>query len=105
MLYFDNNQISNIPDEYFQGFKTLQYLRLSHNKLTDSGIPGNVFNITSLVELDLSFNQLKSIPTVSENLENFYLQVNKINSELNLHIFISVYHYLDTNGWCKYLEV
>ncbi|XP_066835154.1 keratocan [Anser cygnoides] len=79
MLYFDNNQISNIPDEYFQGFKTLQYLRLSHNKLTDSGIPGNVFNITSLVELDLSFNQLKSIPTVSENLENFYLQVNKIN--------------------------
>ncbi|NXN67177.1 LUM protein, partial [Himantopus himantopus] len=79
MLYFDNNQISNIPDEYFQGFKALQYLRLSHNKLTDSGIPGNVFNITSLVELDLSFNQLKSIPTVSENLENFYLQVNKIN--------------------------
>ncbi|PKU46733.1 keratocan [Limosa lapponica baueri] len=79
MLYFDNNQISNVPDEYFQGFKALQYLRLSHNKLTDSGIPGNVFNITSLVELDLSFNQLKSIPTVSENLENFYLQVNKIN--------------------------
>ncbi|XP_063252420.1 lumican [Prinia subflava] len=79
MLYFDNNQISNIPDEYFQGFKALQYLRLSHNKLTDSGIPGNVFNITSLVELDLSFNQLKSIPIVSENLENFYLQVNKIN--------------------------
>uniref|UniRef100_A0A7M4FS81 Lumican n=1 Tax=Crocodylus porosus TaxID=8502 RepID=A0A7M4FS81_CROPO len=79
MLYFDNNKISNIPDEFFQGFKVLQYLRLSHNKLEDSGIPGNVFNISSLVELDLSFNQLKSIPTVSENLENFYLQVNKIN--------------------------
>uniref|UniRef100_A0A8C8SH28 Lumican n=1 Tax=Pelusios castaneus TaxID=367368 RepID=A0A8C8SH28_9SAUR len=79
MLYFDNNQISNIPDEYFQGFKVLQFLHLSHNRLTDAGIPGNVFNISSLVELDLSFNKLKSIPTVSENLENFYLQVNQIN--------------------------
>ncbi|XP_007059262.1 lumican [Chelonia mydas] len=79
MLYFNNNQITNIPDEYFQGFKVLQYLHLSHNRLTDGGIPGNVFNISSLVELDLSFNMLKSIPTVSENLENFYLQVNQIN--------------------------
>ncbi|CAI5785710.1 lumican [Podarcis muralis] len=79
MLYFDNNQISNIPDQYFQGFKDLQYLRLSHNKLTDSGIPGNAFNISTLVELDLSYNQLKSIPTVNEHLENYYLQVNQIN--------------------------
>ncbi|XP_074840092.1 lumican [Carettochelys insculpta] len=79
MLYFDNNLITNIPDEYFQGLKSLQYLRLSHNRLTDAGIPGNVFNISSLVELDLSFNMLKSIPTVNENLENFYLQVNQIN--------------------------
>ncbi|XP_061495568.1 lumican [Rhineura floridana] len=79
MLYFDNNQITNIPGAYFQGFKALQYLRLSHNKLTDSGIPGNVFNISTLVELDLSYNQLKSIPTVNEHLENYYLQVNQIN--------------------------
>ncbi|XP_053111935.1 lumican [Hemicordylus capensis] len=79
MLYFDNNQITNVPDEYFQGFKALQYLRLSHNKLTDSGIPGNAFNISTLVELDLSYNQLKSIPTVNEHLENYYLQVNQIN--------------------------
>ncbi|XP_034628510.1 lumican [Trachemys scripta elegans] len=79
MLYFNDNQITNIPDEYFQGLKALQYLHLSHNRLTDGGIPGNVFNISSLVELDLSFNMLKSIPTVNENLENFYLQVNQIN--------------------------
>ncbi|XP_066490098.1 lumican [Tiliqua scincoides] len=79
MLYFDNNQITNVPDNYFQDFKALQYLRLSHNKLTDAGIPGNVFNISTLVELDLSYNQLKSIPTVNEHLENYYLQVNEIN--------------------------
>ncbi|KAJ7329900.1 hypothetical protein JRQ81_016074 [Phrynocephalus forsythii] len=79
MLYFDNNQITSIPDDYFKHFKTLQYLRLSHNKLTDSGIPGNALNISTLVELDLSYNQLKSIPTVNEHLENYYLQVNQIN--------------------------
>ncbi|XP_069084900.1 lumican isoform X2 [Pleurodeles waltl] len=78
MLYFDNNKITNIPDEYFQGFKALQYLRLSHNKLTDAGVPGNAFNISTLLELDLSFNELSSIPTVNEGLENLYLQVNKI---------------------------
>ncbi|XP_007432540.1 lumican [Python bivittatus] len=79
MLYFDNNQINKVPNEYFQGLKALQYLRLSHNKLTDSGIPSNVFNISTLVELDLSYNELKSIPTVNEHLENYYLQVNQIN--------------------------
>ncbi|RMC03457.1 hypothetical protein DUI87_20656 [Hirundo rustica rustica] len=103
MLYFDNNQISNVPDEYFQGFKALQYLRLSHNKLTDSGIPGNVFNITSLVELDLSFNQLKSIPTVSENLENFYLQVNKINTNtMILKVYTSLlFLFLVNSVWTR----
>ncbi|KAM4748368.1 lumican [Rhinophrynus dorsalis] len=78
MLYFDNNKISNIPDEYFQSFKSLQYLRLSHNQLKDSGVPGNAFNISTLIELDLSFNELGSIPAVNEGLENLYLQVNKI---------------------------
>ncbi|CAJ0956656.1 unnamed protein product [Ranitomeya imitator] len=79
-LYFDNNKIGNIPDEYFQGFKALQYLRLSHNALKDSGVPGNAFNISTLVELDLSFNSLGKIPAVNEGLENFYLQVNKIQN-------------------------
>lgn len=83
-LYFDNNKIGNIPDEYFQGFKALQYLRVSHNVLKDSGVPGNAFNISSLIELDLSFNLLEKIPAVNEGLENFYLHVNKIQSELML---------------------
>ncbi|KAM9313393.1 lumican [Gastrophryne carolinensis] len=89
MLYFDNNKISNIPDEYFQGFKALQYLRLSHNELKDAGVPGNAFNVSSLLELDLSFNSLESIPAVNEGLENLYLQVNKIQ-KFNLNSFCKV---------------
>ncbi|KAG9490425.1 lumican [Eleutherodactylus coqui] len=77
-LYFDNNKIGNIPEAYFQNFKALQYLRLSHNDLKDSGVPGSAFNVSSLVELDLSFNLLEKIPAVNEGLENLYLQVNKI---------------------------
>ncbi|OCT88835.1 lumican L homeolog isoform X1 [Xenopus laevis] len=88
-LYFDNNKITNIPDEYFQGFKALQYLRLSNNKLKDAGVPGNAFNISSLVELDLSFNELGSIPAVNEGLENLYMQVNKIQ-KFTLNSFCKV---------------
>lgn len=89
-LYLDNNKISNIPDEYFKRFKGLQYLRLSHNELADSGIPGNSFNVSSLLELDLSYNKLKSIPTVNENLENYYLEVNELEK-------------LDVKSFCKIL--
>ncbi|KAM4675237.1 lumican [Discoglossus pictus] len=89
MLYFDNNKISNIPDEYFQGFKALQYLRLSNNDLKDAGVPGNAFNISTLVELDLSFNSLGTIPAVNEDLENLYLQVNKIQ-KFTLNSFCKV---------------
>ncbi|CAK6443117.1 unnamed protein product [Pipistrellus nathusii] len=89
-LYLDNNKINNIPDEYFKRFKGLQYLRLSHNELADSGIPGNSFNVSSLLELDLSYNKLKNIPTVNENLENYYLEVNQLEK-------------LDVKSFCKIL--
>ncbi|XP_067907276.1 lumican [Heterodontus francisci] len=78
MFYVDRNNIKSIPKDYFSKTKILQYLRMSHNEITDEGIPEKVFNITSLVELDLAFNELKSIPFVNENLENLYLQVNQI---------------------------
>lgn len=77
-LYLDNNKIKDIPDNYFKNFNGLQHLRLSHNELADGGIPGNTFNVSSLLELDLSYNKLKKIPPVNENLENYYLEVNEI---------------------------
>lgn len=78
MLYMDDNDIDKIPKDYLIKYPTLQYLRMANNKITDEGLPDKVFNVTSLIELDLAFNELKSIPVVNENLENLYLQANQI---------------------------
>lgn len=90
MLYADYNDIDGVGAGYLNKLPALQYLRISHNKLVDSGLPAGVFNTTSLVELDLSFNKLQSIPEVNEQLEQLYLQANEINSEWQLLIFANL---------------
>ncbi|KAG9339900.1 hypothetical protein JZ751_022213 [Albula glossodonta] len=92
VLYADYNDIGSVPKEYLMKLPVLQYLRISHNKLADSGIPAGVFNVSSLIELDLSFNKLKSIPEVNENLENLYLQVNQISK-------------FEVGSFCKYIGI
>ena len=77
-LYLEFNNIESVPTGFLTMYPKLQFVRLAHNKLTDKGLPSNVFNISTLVELDLSFNKLEKIPVVSGNLENLYLQANKI---------------------------
>ncbi len=77
-LYLEFNNIESVPAGFFSMHPKLQFVRLAHNKLTDKGLPSNVFNISTLVELDLSFNKLEKIPVVSRNLENLYLHANKI---------------------------
>ncbi|XP_074482059.1 lumican isoform X2 [Sebastes fasciatus] len=79
ILYADFNEIDSVGAGYLNKLPALQYLRISHNKLVDSGLPAGVFNVSSLVELDLSFNKLKSIPEINEQLEQLYLQANEIN--------------------------
>uniref|UniRef100_G3Q8G8 Lumican n=2 Tax=Gasterosteus aculeatus aculeatus TaxID=481459 RepID=G3Q8G8_GASAC len=79
ILYADYNDIDGIGAGYLNKLTTLRYLRIAHNKLVDSGIPAGVFNVTSLVELDLSFNKLQSIPEINEQLQQLYLQANEIN--------------------------
>lgn len=81
ILYADYNDIADVKEGYLSNLPKLQYLRLSHNKLVDSGIPAGVFNATSLVELDLSFNKLQSIPEINMKLEQLYLQANEIKGE------------------------
>lgn len=77
-LYLEFNNIESVPTGFLTKFPKLQFIRLAHNKLTDKGLPSSVFNISTLVELDLSFNKLERIPVVNRNLENLYLQANKI---------------------------
>ncbi|XP_036376223.1 lumican-like [Megalops cyprinoides] len=89
VLYADHNDIGSLPKDYLNKLPSLQYLRISHNKLQDSGIPAGVFNVSSLIELDLSFNRLQTIPEVHENLENLYLQVNLIKK-------------FDVGSFCKF---
>ncbi|XP_041860273.1 fibromodulin [Melanotaenia boesemani] len=87
-LYLESNNIESVPEGFLSMYPKLQFVRLAHNMLTDKGLPANVFNGSTLVELDLSFNKLEKIPVVSMNLENLYLQANKIK-EFSLSSFCS----------------
>ncbi|KAM6924971.1 fibromodulin [Xenentodon cancila] len=87
-LYLEFNNIESVPAGFLTMNPKLQFVRLAHNKLTDKGLPASAFNISTLVELDLSFNKLEKIPVVSRNLENLYLQANKIK-EFSLSSFCS----------------
>ncbi|XP_051965008.1 fibromodulin-like [Xyrauchen texanus] len=94
-LYLEYNHISSIPADFLSHRPELRFIRLSHNLLTNGGIPANAFNVSTLVELDLSFNKLERIPTISTNLENLYLQANKIK-EFSLSSFCRV---VDMNNY------
>ncbi|XP_037108775.1 fibromodulin a [Syngnathus acus] len=88
-LYLDSNSIASLPEAFLAAFTQLQYLRMAHNQLTDKGLPSNIFNVTGLVELDLSFNRLERIPLVSTALEHLYLQANHIK-EFTLGSFCNI---------------
>ncbi|KAM9860301.1 fibromodulin a [Aulostomus maculatus] len=88
-LYLESNSIDSLPEGFLGSFSQLQYIRMSHNQITDKGIPANTFNVTGLVELDLSFNKLERIPLVSTTLQHLYLQANQIK-EFTLGSFCSI---------------
>ncbi|XP_069571374.1 lumican [Brachyistius frenatus] len=77
-LYLSNNSFSGLDEDSFEGFLNLKYLRLSRCGLKNFGIQPQVFNSSSLVELDLSYNKLTSIPTVPTTLLHLYLEANEI---------------------------
>ncbi|XP_063786569.1 keratocan [Pseudophryne corroboree] len=79
-LYLDNNNIESIPNDYFNKIPKIAFLRLNYNKLSDAGIPTNVFNITSMLDLQLSYNELTSVPAVNGHLERLHLDHNKIKN-------------------------
>uniref|UniRef100_A0A8C4NNI1 Fibromodulin n=1 Tax=Eptatretus burgeri TaxID=7764 RepID=A0A8C4NNI1_EPTBU len=77
-FYIEGNEIDSVSEDYFSSMSNLSYVRLSGNKLQNSGVPSSVFNIPSLVELDLAYNNLSKVPLVSPNLKYLYLQGNSI---------------------------
>ncbi|KAJ8265131.1 hypothetical protein COCON_G00142300 [Conger conger] len=88
-LYLESNSIDTIPADVLHKLSQLQFFRLANNKLTDKGIPASTFNVSGLIELDLSYNKLERIPLVSTKLQNLYLQANQIK-EFTLGSFCRV---------------
>ncbi|XP_028255429.1 keratocan [Parambassis ranga] len=79
-LFLDGNNIEKIPAGYFKGLPRVAFLRLNHNKLGSSGVPNDVFNVSSILDLQLSHNQLTEVPLIPSGLEHLYLDHNKIKS-------------------------
>eukprot|EP00079_Xenopus_tropicalis_P011346 XP_002937114.2 PREDICTED: keratocan [Xenopus tropicalis] len=79
-LYLDNNNIEEIPKNYFNNIPRITFIRLNYNKLSDTGVPVNVFNVTSLLDLQLSYNELTAVPIVNGHLERLHLDHNKIKN-------------------------
>ncbi|XP_004870134.1 osteomodulin [Heterocephalus glaber] len=77
-LSLENNSISSIPENYFDKLPKLHALRMSHNKLQD--IPYNIFNLSSLIELNVGHNKLKQAFYIPRNLEHLYLENNEIEN-------------------------
>lgn len=90
-LYLSNNNISQLNDNSFMGLSNLQYLRLSHCSLQSDSIHPQAFNISSLMELDLSYNKLTVVPTVPMTLQYLYLEANEIQGEVQL-TFVFTFH-------------
>lgn len=80
-LFLDNNSIEVIPENYFSAIPKVTFLRLNYNKLSDDGIPPNGFNVSSILDLQLSHNQLTKIPPINAHLEHLHLDHNKIKSK------------------------
>ncbi|XP_034979355.2 prolargin [Zootoca vivipara] len=77
-LFLDENQIEDIPNNYFKDFPNLAFIRLNYNKLSDKGLPKNSFNLTNLLVLHLAYNNLTNIPYINSRLEHLYLNNNSI---------------------------
>ncbi|XP_061074662.1 lumican [Conger conger] len=85
-LYLSHNAVRSLSRDSLRGFHSLRYLRLSHNRLHSPALPPAALNLSSLVELDLSYNQLTSTPVVPTSLLHLYLEANLIH-EFNVSSF------------------
>lgn len=96
-LFLDGNNIEKIPAEYFKGLPKVAFLRLNNNKLGSGGIPRNVFNVSSIMDLQLSHNQLTEVPTIPSGLEHLHLDHNNIKSNLSIFQYSNI---MTCKLWC-----
>ncbi|XP_068611491.1 keratocan [Brachionichthys hirsutus] len=85
-LFLDGNNIARIPAGYFKGLPKVAFLRLNNNKLSSNGIPKNVFNVSSILDLQLSHNQLTEVPVISSGLEHLHLDHNNIKAVVGSNV-------------------
>lgn len=76
--------------DYFEGFTHLAFVRLNFNELSDKGVPKAVFNVSTLLDLQLAHNQLTMVPLFSSHLEHLHLNHNSIESKSS--IFYHFFH-------------
>ncbi|KAM4588345.1 prolargin [Odontesthes bonariensis] len=79
-LFLDRNRIDDIPKGYFESLAHLAFVRLNHNELSDKGVPKAVFNVSTLLDLQLAHNQLTAVPLFNTHLEHLHLNHNSIES-------------------------
>ncbi|CAL8338525.1 unnamed protein product [Lota lota] len=77
-LYLSGNAFSELGESSFVGLERLKYLRLSRCGLQNPGVHPQAFNVSTLVELDLSYNRLIVTPMVPTSLQYLYLEANEI---------------------------
>lgn len=80
-LFLDGNNIEKIPSDYFKSLPKVAFLRLNNNKLGSGGVPKDVFNASSILDLQLSHNQLTEVPLIPSGLEHLHLDHNNIKSK------------------------
>lgn len=97
-LYLSNNSLSSLEEDSFAGFASLKYLRLSRCTLKSDNVHPKVFNLSSLVELDLSYNKLSVIPTVPSTLQYLYLEANEIQGKVYANTRIKLHFTEQTSG-------
>ncbi|KAM6985348.1 keratocan [Aplochiton taeniatus] len=79
-LFLDANNIDKIPPGYFKGLPKMAFLRLNRNKLGNGGLAKDAFNVSSMLDLQLSHNVLTEVPLIPAGLEQLHLDHNKIKS-------------------------
>ncbi|KAK3582011.1 hypothetical protein CHS0354_039677 [Potamilus streckersoni] len=95
------NQISNLGEDMGR-LAALRTINCRHNKLTDKGIPDDVFHLEDLSVVDFSHNELSEVPTELENAKGVIV-LNLSNNNIEMipnQLFINLLEltYLDLSG-------